>query len=58
MLKRAQEGGWKRTCQRVAADGFLAFVPVREFLSDRRPPPLPSNKKELSRAIDHVIRLA
>lgn len=47
MLKQAQEGGWKRTCQRLAADGFLAFIPIREFYSDRKPPQVPSNKNDL-----------
>lgn len=57
MLQRARQGGWKATCERLAADGFLAFVPVRAFSSDRRPPDLPANKRELSRAVDHVKSL-
>jgi len=57
MLKQAQEGGWKRTCQRLAADGFLAFVPIREFYSDRKPPQVPSNKNELSQIVEHVKSL-
>jgi len=56
-LKQAQEGGWKRTCQRLAADGFLAFIPIREFYSDRKPPQVPSNKSELSQVVDHVKSL-
>src|SRR5437867_1448600 len=57
MLKQAQEGGWKRTCQRLAADGFLAFVPIREFYSDRKPPQVPSNRDELSELVEHVKSL-
>ena len=57
MLKQAQEGGWKRTCQRLAADGFLAFVPIREFYSDRKPPQVPSNRNELSQLVEHVKSL-
>ena len=57
MLKQAQEGGWKRTCQRLAADGFLAFVPIREFYSDRKPPQVPSNRNELSQIVEHVKSL-
>jgi dienelactone hydrolase len=57
MLKQAQQGGWKRTCERLAADGFLAFIPIREFSSDRKPPQVFSNKNELSQAIDHVKSL-
>src|SRR6058998_1432124 len=57
MLKQAQEGGWKRTCQRLAADGFLAFVPIREFYSDRKPPQVPSNRNELSQVVEHVKSL-
>ena len=57
MLKQAQEGGWKRTCQRLAADGFLAFVPIREFYSDRKPPQVPSNRNELSEVVEHVKSL-
>ena len=57
MLQTALEGGWKRTCQRLAADGFLAFVPVREFYSDRKPPRVPANKNELFQMVDHVKSL-
>ena len=57
MLKRAQEGGWKRTCQRLAADGFLAFIPIREFNRDRKPQDVSSNKNELSQVLDHVKSL-
>jgi len=57
MLKQAQEGGWKRTCQRLAADGFVAFVPIREFYSDRKPPQVPSNRNELSQIVEHVKSL-
>lgn len=56
-LARAKDGGWKRTCERLAADGFLAFIAVREFASDRRPPQIPANKNALSKAIDYVKSL-
>lgn len=57
MLKKTREFGWKRTCQRLAEDGFLAFIPIREFDSDRKPPQVPSNKNALSEAVDYVKSL-
>ncbi|HEY8187310.1 MAG TPA: dienelactone hydrolase family protein [Pyrinomonadaceae bacterium] len=57
MLEKARVGGWRDTCKRLAADGFLAFIPIREFPTDRKPPQVPSNKNELSQAVDHVKSL-
>jgi len=56
-LQTAREAGWKQTCKRLAADGFLAFIPVREFYSDRKPQQVPSNKSGLSQVMDHVKSL-
>ena len=57
MLQRARQGGWRATCERLASDGFLAFIPVRRFSRDRRPQDLPANRKELAQAVDHVKSL-
>lgn len=57
MLKKTREFGWKRTCQRLASDGFLAFVPIRAFHSDRKPQDIPANKNELLLAVDYVKSL-
>ena len=57
MLEKARESGWRGTCKRLGADGFLAFIPIRAFYSDRKPPQVSSNKNELSHGVDHVKSL-
>ncbi len=54
VLERARQSGWKRICEALASDGFLAFVPIRELERDARPQNVPYNQAELSRAIDYV----
>jgi len=41
----------------LASDGFLAFVPIREHFGDERQH-IPSNKEDLSRAVDYVKALS
>lgn len=41
-------------CQALALDGFLAFVPIREFERGAGPHNIPYNREELSRAVDYV----
>jgi len=57
VLERARTGGWPRLCQAFASDGFLAFVPIREFERGAGPKNIPFNQEELSRAVDYVKRL-
>ena len=56
-LERARTGGWRRICQALASDGFLAFVPIREYFG-AGPQNIPANKEELSRALDCVKALS
>ena len=44
-------------CQRLAADGFLAFVPTRDFYSRDGRENIPRNLVELLRAVDYVKSL-
>jgi dipeptidyl aminopeptidase/acylaminoacyl peptidase len=54
VLERASTGGWPRLCQAFASDGFLAFVPIREFERGAGPHNLRHNEAELSQAVDYV----
>src|SRR5262245_55580921 len=56
-LERARTGGWRRICEALASDGFLAFIPIREYFG-AGPENIPWNKEELSRALDYVKRLS
>jgi dienelactone hydrolase len=44
-------------CRRLAADGFLAFVPTRDFYSRYGPENIPRNLGELLLAVDYVKSL-
>jgi dienelactone hydrolase len=52
--ERARTGGWPRLCQTFASDGFLAFVPIREFERGDGPHNVLNNQAELSQAVDYV----
>jgi dienelactone hydrolase len=54
VLERARTGGWPRLCQTFASDGFLAFVPIREFERGAGPHNVLYNQAELSQAVDYV----
>jgi len=56
-LERARTGGWRRICQALASDGFVAFVPIREYFG-AGPQNIPSNEEDLSRAVDYVKGLS
>jgi dienelactone hydrolase len=45
-------------CQRLAADGFLAFAPTRDFYWRDGPGNIPINLAELLQAVDYVKALA
>jgi dienelactone hydrolase len=51
---RARQGGWKRLCEALASDGFLAFVPICDFERGGGPHNIPYDQEELSRAVDYV----
>lgn len=53
-FERARTVGWRRLCQTLASEGFLAFVPVREFGRGAGPQNVPHEREELSRAVDYV----
>jgi dienelactone hydrolase len=47
----------KHLCQRLASDGFLGFIPIRDFHRRDRPENIPYNLAELLQAVDYVKRL-
>ena len=58
-IEKANAGGLigGPLCQRLAADGFLAFVPTRDFYSRDGRENIPRNLAELLRAVDYVKSL-
>jgi dienelactone hydrolase len=58
-FERARAGGLigGPLCQRLAADGFLAFAPTRDFYWRDGPVNIPINLAELLQAIDYVMSL-
>jgi dienelactone hydrolase len=55
-FERAKSGGLigGPLCRRLAADGFLAFAPTRDFYSRDGPENVPNNLDELLKAVDYV----
>src|SRR5687767_10947359 len=47
----------KHLCQRLASDGFLALIPIRDFHHRDRPENIPYNLAELLQAVDYVKSL-
>jgi dienelactone hydrolase len=58
-FERARAGGLigGPLCRRLAADGFLAFAPTRDFYSRDRPENIPNNLAEPLQAVDYVKSL-
>jgi dienelactone hydrolase len=53
-VEKAKMGGWRRMCEALAAEGVLAFIPVREIERGLRPGDIPYNQADLSRSVDYV----
>jgi dienelactone hydrolase len=47
----------KHLCQRLASDGFLAFIPIREFYRRDGRENIPGNLAELLKAVDYIKSL-
>jgi len=56
-FETAEELIGKHLCQKLASDGFLAFIPIRDFYLRDGPENIPYNLAELLQAVDYVKSL-
>lgn len=56
-FETAEELIGKHLCQKWASDGFLAFIPIRDFYLRDGPENIPYNLTELLHAVDYVKSL-
>ena len=49
--------GWKNMCEALAAEGYLAYVPIRRFVANLGPAELGGEADELARVVGRVIAM-
>jgi len=49
--------GWRNMCEAIAAEGYLAYIPIRRFVPNLGPADITREADELSKAVNTVIAM-
>ena len=49
--------GWRNMCEALAAEGYLAYIPIRRFVRNLGPADITREADELSKAVNTVIAM-
>jgi len=50
--------GWRNMCEALAAEGYLAYIPIRRFVRNLGPADISREADELTKAVNAVITMA